>query len=81
MNNIKVLNASSERQRNASNLAARRNMRRSPSVMASGTQTSVSNEQHCSTISDGRILGWHGGRRAYNNADQRLSFSSSGLHV
>ena len=63
-NNITVRNAFSERE--MSNLAARRNMRRSPSVMASGSQTSVSNEQHCSTISDGRILGWHGGRRAYN---------------
>ena len=40
------------------NLAARRNMSRSPSVIASGSQTSVSNEAHCSRMSDGRTSGW-----------------------
>jgi len=49
-----------------SNLAARRNMSRSPSVMASGSQTSVSNDEHCSTMSEGLTSGWYAGKRAYN---------------
>jgi len=62
-----------------SNLAARRNMSRSPSVMASGIQTSVSNDEHCSTMSDGRTSGWYAGKRAYSTQLQ-IHLHPSRLH-
>ena len=56
----------------SNNLAARRNMRRSPSVMASGSQTRVSNDEHCSTMSEGLMSGWYAGRRAYNTISYHI---------